>query len=192
MALLRGLPLLAFPGPPNHHSNQTGVGGMGQGQDFLAAKRQGTVLLPLDVMARTGVREEDVLRKAGEAVGLRDAVFEVATRASDHLITAREMCKNLREGRDAGHEFEHGDDAERAAYTTDSGRGGHDVSGEPATAKKHASIDSAFGVFMPAISTQLWLDKLQKFDFDIFEPKLRTTDWKLPLKAYWAYSRRRI
>jgi len=36
------------------------------------------------------------------------------------------------------------------------------------------------------------LDRLQGVDFDIFDASLRKVDWKLPMKAYWAYSRRRI
>lgn len=48
------------------------------------------VVFPLDVCAEFGVRQEDILRCA-PAVGLADAVFKVATRANDHLITARKM-----------------------------------------------------------------------------------------------------
>ncbi|MBE7181123.1 MAG: squalene/phytoene synthase family protein, partial [Terriglobus roseus] len=96
-AVLRGLPLVAFPPPPNKHSAPGTV-------------RQGAVTLPLDVMAEAGLREEDVLREGPAAPGLRDAVFAVATRANDHLITAREMLRNLRAGGDVGHAFEHGDE----------------------------------------------------------------------------------
>lgn len=55
-----------------------------------------------------------------------------------------------------------------------------------------ADLDRGFGVLMPAVATQLWLDKLQKVDFDIFSPTLRTTDWKLPLKSYFAFKSRRF
>jgi len=70
-AVLRGVPVLA-------------AGGGGGGG-------AGAVVLPLDVCAECGVRQEDVLRRAGGAPGLRDAVFRVATLANDHLITARNM-----------------------------------------------------------------------------------------------------
>lgn len=175
VAVLRGLPLLAFPGPAKHHSNQGAMGG---------DQKQGVVTLPLDVMARCGLREHEVLRKGANAAGLRDAVFEVATRANDHLITAREMLKNLRQGRDAGHEFEHRDDMEHGDQSE--AEGGKSVRGQASEAEK------AVGVLMPAIATQEWLDRLQKTDFDVFDAKLRRTDWKLPLRAYWAYSRRQI
>ncbi|VDC00754.1 unnamed protein product [Peniophora sp. CBMAI 1063] len=59
---------------------------------FHAGK--GRMALPADVSARHGVREGEVYEKGGEAKGLRDAVFEVATLANDHLLTARSMFKD--------------------------------------------------------------------------------------------------
>lgn len=87
--VLRGLPILAFP-PPASQSPYQGAGGIGGGA------KQGAVMLPLDVMAQTGVKEEEVLRHGAEAPGLRDAVFTVATRANDHFITVQQMLSNLR------------------------------------------------------------------------------------------------
>lgn len=175
-AVLRGLPLIAFPNTPNSHSNQGGhlAGDVG-------ATRHGAVMLPVDIMVEAGVREEDVLRNGSNAHGLRDAVFTVATRANDHLITARQMLDNIRAGQDAGHEFEHQDEEEHIHL--------------PSTGKVETQaqeVERAFGIYMPALATQMWLDTLQKYDFDVFQPKLRMTDWKLPFKAYWAYSRRKL
>ena len=172
--VLRGLPLIAFPPGPKSHSNQEAFGGA------VGATRQGAVLLPLDIMAEYGVKEEEVLRKGAEAQGLKDAVFAVATRANDHLITAREMLKNLRAGQDAGHDFEHQNEAEHIYESSDKAQ-------TPAQ-----EIEKSFGVYMPAVATSLWLEKLEKCDFDVFNPKLRMTDWRLPWKAWWAYSRRKI
>ncbi|KAI9698691.1 MAG: hypothetical protein M1836_003801 [Candelina mexicana] len=180
VAVLRGLPLLAFPQPPNHHSNNAAFGGA---IGTPGAGRQGAVTLPLDVMVESGVKEEQVLRQGADAPGVRDAVFTVATRANDHLITAREMLKNLRAGQDVGHEFEHQDE-EGHEYTARQSSMG--------TQAQNEEVDRGFGVLMPAVATSLWLDKLQKADFDIFKPQLRTREWRLPWKAYWAYSRRKI
>lgn len=174
-AVLRGLPLIAFPGPANTHSNQ------GQFSGDVGASRQGAVMLPLDIMAKCGVREEDVLRNGASAHGLRDAVFEVATRANDHLITARQMLDNIRAGKEAGHEYEHQDEEEHVHLPT---------VGKAETQTQE--IERAFGVYMPAVATQVWLDKLQKNDFDVFNSKLRVTDWKLPWRAFWAYRKRKI
>jgi len=134
-------------------------------------------------MAETGVKEEEVFRQGADAPGLRDAVFVVATRANDHLITAREMLKNLQRGEGAGHEFEH------------EGEEGHQYpSGEVSkeTSAQVQDINRGFGVLMPAVATRLWLERLEKADFDIFTPELRVRDWKLPWSAYWAYSQKKI
>jgi NADH dehydrogenase [ubiquinone] 1 alpha subcomplex assembly factor 6 len=139
-------------------------------------------------MSQSGVIEEEVFRKGAEAAGLKDAVFEVATRASDHLITARQMLKNLRDGQDVGHEFEyegqegHEYDSHNAAVEKEQGSSPHE--------KQLAEVERGFGVLLPAVSTQLWLDKLQSYDFDIFNPKLLRSDWTMPWRAYYAHSRK--
>lgn len=170
-AVLKGLPLVAFPPPPSQHSGQ--AGGMPSGA------KQGAVMLPLDVMAQAGVKEEEVFRKGAEAPGLRDAVFSVATRASDHLITAQQMLANIRSGVDVGHEFEH------------QGEEGHTYDNDLAAGRGHETpmdeINRAFGVFLPAVATRLWLNELERLDFDIFKPELLRSDWRLPWKAYWAF-----
>ena len=180
VAVLRGLPLLAFPPPPNHHSNNTGLGAAVQQQ--RARSSQGVVTLPLDVMAEVGLREENVLRHGAAAEGLRDAVFKVATRASDHLITAQSMILNLRKGEEVGHAFEHEEEDEH--------RQGRERSGS--TGQQLAQIDQAFGVFMPAVSARIWLDRLQEVDFDVFQEGLRRRDWKLPWRAYLAYRQKQL
>lgn len=84
-ALLRGVPLTAFPAPaPTAPTSST----------FTSNTRQGAVLLPLDACAKHNMRQEDVLRSGGNAPGLRDVVFEVATLANDHLLTAQKMIKD--------------------------------------------------------------------------------------------------
>ncbi|RAQ43593.1 hypothetical protein AFGD_005096 [Aspergillus flavus] len=174
VAVLRGLPLVAFPAAR--------AAGQQGGQQAGGAARQGAVMLPLDVMAQAGVKEEEVFRLGAEAPGLRDAVFTVATRASDHLITVQQMLSNLRAGQDVGHDFEH------------EGEEGHEyeVLGEQRQESQLDEVNRAFGVFMPAVGTRLWLDRLQSVDFDIFRPELLRSDWKLPWKAYMAYKRKSL
>lgn len=134
-------------------------------------------------MARAGVREEDVFRKGAEAPGLRDAVFEVATRASDHLITARQMLKNVYAGEDVGHAFEYeGEEEHQHQYEKGAGE-------KSKSAQQREEIERAFGVFMPAVSTELWLNRLQKYDFDVFREELRRREWRLPWRGYWAFRR---
>ncbi|EPS32460.1 hypothetical protein PDE_07420 [Penicillium oxalicum 114-2] len=176
-AILRGLPLVAFP-PPSPQS-PSGPPGMSGGA------KQGAVMLPLDIMAQHGVKEEEVLRRGADAEGLRDAVFAVATRASDHLITVDQMLSNLRAGEDVGHAFEH-EGEEGHEYDTSAlgeARGSESPLDE---------VNRAFGVFMPAVATRLWLERLQQYDFDVFRPELLSGDWRLPWKAYMAFRRKNI
>ena len=177
--VLKGLPLIAFP-PSSAQSPSQDVGGMAMG----GGSKQGAVMLPLDVMAQAGVKEEEVSRHGAEAPGLRDAVFTVATRANDHYITVQQMLSNLRAGQDVGHDFEH-EGEEEHQYDT-----GYNVFQGQRQETPLDEVNRAIGVFMPAIATRLWLDRLEKFDFDIFKPELLRSDWKLPWKAYWAFTRK--
>lgn len=171
VAVLRGVPLLAFPAPPPAINPAFAP----------ITHTQGAVMLPLDVMAEAGVKEEDVFRHASSAPGLRDAIFTVATRANDHLITAREMLTKLRSEGNLGHDFEH-------QYDHDYNSQQLNVSSDT----KLAEVNQAFGVFMSSISTQMWLDRLESVDFDIFDPSLRKRDWTFPWKVYWSHRRKQI
>lgn len=145
--------------------------------------------LPLDVLAVAGVRDEDVLRSGADAPGLRDAVFAVATRASDHLITARHMLQELQAGREAGHAYEHESDAGHAHEPdVHEGRGHADDGHAGAAASR--DMERAFGVLMPAVATGLWLRRLEAVDFDVFDAGMRRREWRLPWRAYWAWRRR--
>ncbi|KAJ5227098.1 uncharacterized protein N7469_007104 [Penicillium citrinum] len=166
------------PAPSQAPSGSTGSIGLNAGG------RQGAVMLPLDIMAQAGVKEEEVLRRGANAEGLRDAVFTVATRANDHLITVDQMLSNLKAGEDVGHEFEHEGEEGHEYDCVDLAGGSRESPLE--------EMNRAFGVFMPAVSTRLWLDRLQQHDFDVFQPELLRSDWKLPWKAYMAYRRKAI
>lgn len=78
----------------SHIGKASGIAAVLRGMPHLArppsGAQQAVVVFPLDVCAEFQVRQEDVLRCA-PAAGLADAVFKVATRANDHLITARKM-----------------------------------------------------------------------------------------------------
>jgi NADH dehydrogenase [ubiquinone] 1 alpha subcomplex assembly factor 6 len=179
-AILRGFPLVAFPPPPTKHPSPTsGFGNPPSGS------RRGGITLPLDIMARTGVREEDIYRQGGNAPGLKDAVFEVATRASDHLITARSMLKSVQHYEDVDHPYEH-EHEEGHEYGRNTGVR---LSGE----KRREEYEKGYGIVMgPAVSTQLWLDRLQKCDFDVFEASLRRPEWKLPFWAWWRFRKEQL
>jgi NADH dehydrogenase [ubiquinone] 1 alpha subcomplex assembly factor 6 len=183
-AVLRGMPLIAFPPPPNHHSNSRSLGGD-------SGSRHGAVILPLDVMAKHNCKQEDVLRQGANAPGLKDVVFDVATRANDHLITARNMLGNLQQGKHMGHDFEH-EGEEGHQYAT---KKPDTIAALLLNEPDNTAVDElaqGFGVLMPAVSTRLWLERLEKSDFDVFKPEVRGRSLKLPWSSYWAYKQKQI
>jgi NADH dehydrogenase [ubiquinone] 1 alpha subcomplex assembly factor 6 len=56
----------------------------------------GELPLPLDMCTKHRLIQETVFRQGPEAPGLKDVVLEVATRANDHLHTARRYIDELR------------------------------------------------------------------------------------------------
>ena len=75
----------------SHIGKATGIAAVLHGIPVVATAGSGAVVLPLDVCAEFGLRQEDVIRRPRSARALRDAVFKVATLANEHLITARKM-----------------------------------------------------------------------------------------------------
>lgn len=57
------------------------------------------LVLPREFVHDHAVVEEDVFRNGPEAKGFRDAVFALATRANDYLITARKIVKEEFDGK---------------------------------------------------------------------------------------------
>ncbi|KAK9453743.1 isoprenoid synthase domain-containing protein [Dipodascopsis uninucleata] len=128
-------------------------------RDLPTALRRGRVLLPIEIQAKYGLRDEDLLRRKDMEDPtikhkLSDAIFEIATHANDQLITARTTLKEV-------------------------------------SSKKKLS-DSQFAPLLTSLESKLFLEKLEKQDFDIFSPKLHMRPWTLPWKLYWAYQRRTI
>jgi NADH dehydrogenase [ubiquinone] 1 alpha subcomplex assembly factor 6 len=175
-AVLRGVPLIAFPPQVSTHHTSVAKGGP------LDSAPQGAIVLPLDVMAECNVREEQVLRHGPAAPNIKDAVFTVATRANDHLITAREMLQSLRQGKGVGHEYEYASADSLVNLITDVSR----------VDKEMSEATRAFPMLMTAVGVASWLEKLQRHDFDIFNPEIRTTHWKLPWSLYLANLRQRF
>ncbi|KAI1074318.1 Squalene/phytoene synthase [Whalleya microplaca] len=162
VAVLRGIPFLAAPSPPVKSPGGADVGG----------GRNPVLLLPLDVMAETGLKEEDVYRQGPQADGFQDAVFKVATRANDHLITAREMLKNLRAGQTPGHEYEHqGEEQHIYSQTT---------AGDDGTVR---DLRRGFSVLLESVPTGDYLTRLEAQNFDPFTVK---SSWKLPWRLWRA------
>lgn len=165
VAVLRGIPVLAAP--QQAVRSPDGATQVGPGRDPA-------LLLPLDVMAEAKVREEDVFRQGPSAEGFQDAVFAVATRANDHLITAREMLKKLKAGEGPGHEFEH------------QGEAGHVYQHETDVAR---DIRRGFGVLLETVPAQEYLTNLESCNFNPFAVR---ASWKLPWRIWQALRKEQI
>ncbi|KAK4233541.1 NADH dehydrogenase complex I, assembly factor 6 [Achaetomium macrosporum] len=168
VATLRGIPVLAGPSQPVQGPLGSSVGNT----------RSPALLLPLDIMTECGLKEEDVFRRGPHAEGLQDAVFRVATRANDHLITAREMLKNMQLGGGPGHHYEHQGEPEHAYSNTP-----HSPEGT------QGDIQRGFGVLLEAVAAGDYLQRLEGVNFDPF--KVRSS-WKLPWGLWKALRRHEI
>ncbi|KAG6002799.1 hypothetical protein E4U21_002756 [Claviceps maximensis] len=169
VAVLRGIPVLAGRARPL--KTPTGF----DAPFDASPTRKRALLLPLDVMAEIGVKEEDVFRKGPRARGLQDAVFTVATRANDHLTTASEMLQRLKAGEDPGHQFEHEGEAE------------HVYSKHSNVARQ---VRGAFGVLLEGVPAGNYLEDLQKVNFDPFA--IKPGGWKLPFRLWQALSKQSL
>ncbi|KAJ1972536.1 hypothetical protein H4R35_004621 [Dimargaris xerosporica] len=89
------------------------------------------------------VSQENVFRY-GRTQGLSDAVFEVATRAHDHLLTAQQHLSDV---------------------------------------PPHALC-----ALLLTVPTWHYLKKLEQCNFDVFDPRLQTPDWRMPY-FMWRASR---
>ncbi|KAJ3178291.1 hypothetical protein HDU87_003603 [Geranomyces variabilis] len=101
--------------------------------------------LPSELMAKHGVAAETVFR-SGPSPSLEEVVFEVATAANDHLITARSFLKD--------------------------------------------SPPAAHPALLSAVPAELYLQALEKSNFNLFDPKLSKRNWRLPFRL-WSAARNR-
>ncbi|KAF5093119.1 hypothetical protein D0Z03_002543 [Geotrichum reessii] len=152
-----------------HIGQATGIAAMLRGFTFYASR--GFVPLPVQLLNKKDLSQDGVLRfLAGEtdgvdpqtAVKLSDIVFETATRANDHLITAATMLGQVKESLD------------------------------------NTLPDAIMVPALASIPTKLFLERLEKYDFDIVNSKLMKKgatggdNWKLPYRSFKAYKLRKI
>ncbi|OZJ03951.1 hypothetical protein BZG36_02942 [Bifiguratus adelaidae] len=76
----------------SHIGKAIGITTLLRAMPFHASHRR--MILPAEITAKYNVPQEEVFR-TGHAGGLEDAVFEVATAAHDHMLTARSLVKSV-------------------------------------------------------------------------------------------------
>ncbi|ANZ73940.1 BA75_00404T0 [Komagataella pastoris] len=169
-----------------HLGQATGVATMLIGLKYYATT-QNHIPLPLDLMAKHDLSQEQLLRLfngylegtdlARASEQLSNVVFDVATCANDHILTARQKFDQLKQ--DIGQVL----DVEQAHNEFLQSRAQNWTKKVP---------DVLYVPFMSSIPTQLYLSKLEKYNFDINNGNLQSKDWKLAWKSYSNYSRRSI
>lgn len=105
----------------------------------VLAKQLNTIAIPHNILAKNKVSQEEIIRGKGSE-RLNECVFEVATRAHQHLTKARSLQDQVpKEARDA---------------------------------------------LLPSVAISLYLERLQKVNYDIFHPSLKQKGW-LWLPKLW-------
>ncbi|KAG7885320.1 hypothetical protein KL936_005384 [Ogataea polymorpha] len=164
-----------------HIGQSTAIASFLLGSRYYATSRS-QVLLPLESIAKQNTTQEEVLRylqsddtnqEVGEKV--REIVFDVATVANDHLLSARTKFNNLK----------------NEIYNLVDKEGSLELklgweqlnNGVP---------DAMFLPMMNGLPTVCFLEKLEKYDFELRNPNLSIKDWRLAWKTYRSYKNRVI
>ncbi|TFK40783.1 isoprenoid synthase domain-containing protein [Crucibulum laeve] len=116
--------------------------------------KNGRMVIPAEITAKHGVNQEEVFRQGPAVQGIEDAVFEFATIANDHMITARDMFKE-----------------------------------EGMEGKVPARV---MPVFLSGVPVANYLERLEKVNFNAFEPKLQLRDWKLAWLIWRGFHKRQF
>lgn len=162
-----------------HLGHATGVSAMLLGLTYYA--QQNRVTVPVDLMAKADLSQETLLRLAQGHLDdaeqkvarekLQNVVFDTAVYANDHLLLARQKLSQLVP-----------EIAEVAAAANLVQR-----------ARWRRGIpDAVFTPFMAATPTALYLQRLEKHDFDVLSPKLLQKEWRLAWASFKSYHRRAI
>ncbi|GMM30832.1 hypothetical protein DAMA08_035770 [Martiniozyma asiatica (nom. inval.)] len=139
---------------------------------YFAEKKQ-TLMLPTDTLTKHKLPEEDALRllqgqNNNESKELlKNVIFDVATLANDHIITARTKLKQVKE------------EIKEVASKSD------DPLVNKLVSVKNGLPSCIYLPYMSGIPTILYLERLEKCDFDVLHPKLQFKEWRLALRAWW-------
>lgn len=169
-----------------HIGQATAIGSMILGLKYYASTRN-QVTLPVDLMTKFDLSQESLLRLSQGHLKenldiksvrdkLKNVIYETAVTANDHILSARDKLSKSREEIVSIVKTNPNDDL----------------------LQKHQKRwrknipDILFTPFMISIPTTLYLQKLEKYDFDVFHPKLQEQEWRLAWTSFRNYYQRRI
>ncbi|PSK40628.1 hypothetical protein C7M61_000276 [Candidozyma pseudohaemuli] len=169
-----------------HIGQASAVSSMILGFEYYASTRN-IVTLPVDLMTKFELSQETALRlaqghlkeKSQEEEAkekLQNVIFETAVTANDHLLSARVKLKEVKND---------------IAHLVKSKP--HDSLLQKNVKKWRRGIpDVVFIPFMNAIPTSLYLEKLEKNDFNLFRPGMKQKEWRLGWRSFKNYYTRSI
>lgn len=158
-----------------HLGQATAIGSFLVGLQYFAQKKQ-TLMLPTDTLTKYRLPEEVCLRylqgthnEIGDVAStkelVKNVVFEVATLANDHIISARTKLETAKE--------------QIRQLASENGR--NDLL---KAAGKRQFPDCFFLPYLAGLPTVLYLERLEKADFDVLHPKLLAKEWRLGFRAW--------
>lgn len=169
-----------------HIGQASAICAMILGTNFYGSSRN-QVTLPTDIMTKLDLSQESLLRLTqghvedkGEVETIKEklkgVIYETAVTANDHMLSARNKLTKSKE--------------EIKEIVKANKQDGLLVGQHKKW--KGGIPDALFVPYMVGIPTQLYLERLQKYDFDLFHPKLQQKEWKLAWRSYRGYSSRRF
>lgn len=179
-----GIKLLELPNSNDLRNNLTDISAhLGQataissfliGLKYFAEKKQ-TLMLPSDTLTKYRLPEEVCLRYLqGNEIEdntnnikelMKNVIFDVATLANDHLISARTKLKTVK---DQIHQFSSNNDDIRKLIKNE----------------KKGFPDCLFLPYISGLPTILYLERLEKYDFDMLHPNLMYKEWRLAFRTW--------
>jgi NADH dehydrogenase [ubiquinone] 1 alpha subcomplex assembly factor 6 len=169
-----------------HIGQATAICAMILGCQFYGSSRN-QVTLPIHLMTKFDLSQESLLRltqghiKDSQEIEsikekLKAIVYETAITANDHILSAKsKLSKSKLEIKNIVKANQ------------------QDKLIQSQFKKWRKNIPDAIYVpYMLAIPTQLYLERLQKYDFDIFHPKMLQKEWKLPWRSFKSFYQRNL
>lgn len=168
-----------------HIGQSTAITLMILGLNYYASTKN-FVTAPVDLMTKYEVSQEAVLRlfqghlkeeNASETrEKLKNVIYETAITANDHLISARSKLRDVK--KEIEEIVKKNPDDKLLNNNYKKWRRGYP--------------DVIFTPLMVAIPTSLYLQRLEKNDFDLLNKKLQHKEWRLAFTSFRSYYQRKI
>lgn len=156
-----------------HLGQATSIGSFLVALKYFAEKKQ-SLMLPVDCLTKHRLSEETCLRYLqGDVSNIDDiekvkeqvnnVVFDVATLANDHIISARTKLETAK--------------SQIVQLATENNR-------RDLLKCKKSFPECFFLPYMSGIPTVMYLERLEKHNFDVLHPGLQQKEWRLAFRAW--------